>query len=473
MATLSKEISAKIHNKFDIEVIDATTGEVKERAQAFNIICNQLWESIFRSGYRAFATYIHYGSGSGTPAATDTSLFTFVGAYQVTEVGTNTDETNKVVSRICKIQLGSSVAVGVNLTEIGLAYGSASDALTTHAMLQDMNGNPISIQKTDTDIINIYATIYCHHNAGEATGIDISWNSNLILALTGASVSSYNILHYLTMGASRIECIAPEILTFTRGFDAVNRRITQSKRFEISNGNINGIFSILSSSTSGICVKKGTNSWSAFSITDESVGIGDGTTTKFKTKFNFPYNATVKINGIAVSSSNVDVKRLPVDTYGYVQLISSDSTDNNIKKIYEAPISRAEAIFYNTYQSSGLGLVSIDAERNGYSDKIGYVSNDLINWTQVQRTGSMGSVRITIPAEYRNYKYFKVADGSNYALNISNPVGNQDGYNIEFTTAPANGDVITIDYTTDCVPKDTDHVLDVTLSMQFGEYQGQ
>ena len=29
-----------------------------------------------------------------------------------------------------------------------------------HAMLKDMNGNQISIEKTDTDIINIYATVY-------------------------------------------------------------------------------------------------------------------------------------------------------------------------------------------------------------------------------------------------------------------------------------------------------------------------
>ena len=32
--------------------------------------------------------------------------------------------------------------------------------LCTHALIKDMNGNPVVITKTDTDIITIYATVY-------------------------------------------------------------------------------------------------------------------------------------------------------------------------------------------------------------------------------------------------------------------------------------------------------------------------
>ena len=46
MTKLSREISAKIHNRFAIEVINAVTGEIKLKAQAFNIICNQLWSCL-------------------------------------------------------------------------------------------------------------------------------------------------------------------------------------------------------------------------------------------------------------------------------------------------------------------------------------------------------------------------------------------------------------------------------------------
>ena len=68
-----------------------------------------------------------------------------------------------------KIQLGTSTANGSTLTEVGVAYGASSSNLATHAMLKDMNGNPISIPKTDTDIINVYATVYAHWNQSLAS----------------------------------------------------------------------------------------------------------------------------------------------------------------------------------------------------------------------------------------------------------------------------------------------------------------
>ena len=44
------------------------------------------------------------------------------------------------------------------------------------------------------------------------------------------------------------------------------------------------------------------------------------------------------------------------------------------------------------------------------------------------------------------------------------------GKAIVFDTAPANGDVITIDYHTPYIAKDSDHVYDMTVTFQFGEY---
>ena len=41
-------IEMSIHNRFDIEVIDAKTGKVKQTAQAFNCICNKLWDYLLQ-----------------------------------------------------------------------------------------------------------------------------------------------------------------------------------------------------------------------------------------------------------------------------------------------------------------------------------------------------------------------------------------------------------------------------------------
>ena len=65
---IDAKLNASIHNRFDIEVVDVKTGEIKQRAQAENVICNALWTRLFTPG--AYFNYIHYGTGSGTPAAT-------------------------------------------------------------------------------------------------------------------------------------------------------------------------------------------------------------------------------------------------------------------------------------------------------------------------------------------------------------------------------------------------------------------
>src|SRR5690606_31191910 len=46
------------------------------------------------------------------------------------------------------------------ITEVGVAYGSSASNLVTHAMIKDAEGNPLSIDKTDIDVIEIYATIF-------------------------------------------------------------------------------------------------------------------------------------------------------------------------------------------------------------------------------------------------------------------------------------------------------------------------
>ena len=54
---INATLNASIHNRFDIEIVNATTGEVKQRAQAENIICAQLWTRLFAPD--TYFNYIH------------------------------------------------------------------------------------------------------------------------------------------------------------------------------------------------------------------------------------------------------------------------------------------------------------------------------------------------------------------------------------------------------------------------------
>jgi len=495
---MTKEFMAKIHNKFDIEVIDGKTGEVKQKAQAKNVVLNQMWNYLLADSYMPWGGYIHYGSGTGTPSATDTSLFTFQGAVAVTERSITPNYTNSYISRVCSIQLGTSAAVGITLTEIGLASGSGSNTLSTHAMLQDMNGNPITIVKTDTDIINIYATVFLHWNTNDDS---FSLSSELLTKYILGATTTYSLLSSsefrLILSNSNaglyyyngLKGDGGVSLSVSRTTDSANKKLTYTpSRVGVDTANFHGIRYILSGGSrvgeSGLMIRSAQNTWPKTQITGESVAVGDGTTTEFRTKFNFPEDATVYVNGVAVSSNDVTVKKLPsvnfnisgVSGWYNFPLLALDGESTDQKHIYaparggnyingSAYVNIGNRIFYNPMYSEGGGILSVSSS-SGTSVQ---TSDNLVDWTTA---GTIGSSGITLPVSHRTKKYYKFLNGdTTYGFIVYNMVGVVPA-NIVFNTAPANGDVITIDYKTDCICKDANHVLDLSMSIQFGTYQG-
>ena len=148
--------NVSIHNKFDIEVRDAITGELKQEVTAYNIVLNAMWTRLVN--FNSYFTNIHFGTGNGSLDPTRTTLFTWLGQ----KAATNTEVIKELpVSRWRrKIVLNPEEFVGQNLTEVGIAYGTDSSNLVTHAMLKDAEGNTISILKTATDVVTIFATVF-------------------------------------------------------------------------------------------------------------------------------------------------------------------------------------------------------------------------------------------------------------------------------------------------------------------------
>lgn len=79
---LETNLNFSIHNRFDIEVIDAVSGEIKQRAQAEKMSFVMVYGPLYLP-LSVFLRTFDMGLGSGTPAATDTSLFTPLGAIVV------------------------------------------------------------------------------------------------------------------------------------------------------------------------------------------------------------------------------------------------------------------------------------------------------------------------------------------------------------------------------------------------------
>ena len=167
-----------LHNHFDLEVIDSRTGQKKSSAHAENVVTNSWYHEVFYglsgqgNGYAGIGVAL--GSGTGTPAVTDKSLFNYVfgGAcrgYSSSCIGpsSNTveqllDDNNKLIgykaTRVWVFPAKSSY-VGT-LTEVGLTIKTPTGTLRSHAMLKDAEGNEIAIKKTDLDILTVTVTFY-------------------------------------------------------------------------------------------------------------------------------------------------------------------------------------------------------------------------------------------------------------------------------------------------------------------------
>jgi len=140
-----------IHNRFDIFKNNIQV------AYAENIILNKMW-TVLCAGSPPFYA-IQYGDGTGTLDASRTTLFHYIGyKFQTTLVDRTYANPTSLLRK--SIELGVTEANGITITEVGISNTDVTTSLVTHAMLRDMNGNPISILKTEVDILTIYATLY-------------------------------------------------------------------------------------------------------------------------------------------------------------------------------------------------------------------------------------------------------------------------------------------------------------------------
>lgn len=148
----------KLHNRFDILLTDAVTGEVKQTAKAENVVCDTYWEHLFSNVLNI--TYVQVGTGTGTPSRTDTQLFRRLSYKSVSLAMSSIDKNNWKATKT--ITLSENEWVG-SLTEIGLSPtngASSGDYIFTHAMFTDSEGHPITIIKTNADRLSVTITLY-------------------------------------------------------------------------------------------------------------------------------------------------------------------------------------------------------------------------------------------------------------------------------------------------------------------------
>lgn len=472
---------ASIHNRFDVVVVDAVTGRERTKATAYNTICNGLWSRMLSNN--SYFTHIHYGTGQGTPSSADSSLFTFLGAAEASLSTHQMDYTKGVYFMRKWIQLQETQHVGAELTEVGIGYSTSASSLCTHAMLQDMNGNPISIVKGDTDIINIYATVYVHFNpAGYDNG------SIHIFGPTKDSRNTYYGVFGMLVGHND-RCVFPCSIEGsryhnahtgatgnggTRTFSVADRTVTLTgTRMAAGKYNVGGLTELFFSAElwySGTGLSwSGTNKsfiialvggeWFPYSeVVGEAVGTGDGESTEFSLDFPYAHDVEVYIDGVALDAEEFTVLYSPNGTTVAQTVLWLNPESMSVGEVPSWSANAAPAVFKNpAYKDYGLATVY---GANASAEV--YASNDLKEWVSIGAGTS-----IAVPIEYQHYKYWRSTSTFGGNIGVFN---NTNANALHFNSAPAAGAVVVANYKCDCIAKDANHVFDFTMTIHLNEH---
>ena len=474
---------ASIHNKFLVEVVDSATGKVKAKAVAENTLCGNLWGYLCSSG--AWSNYVHYGTGHGTPSTSDTSLFSFSGYAPLSFHGHNFDYERNVYQITKKATVSESAAIGITITEIGIGQSTSASSLLTHAMLKDMNGNPISLYKTDTDVLNIYATVFCHFilpNGCCMLGYSKNSSGEVVTEGVLSHIGGHGKMGgvYFRYGKSHAIDIGAGAYAATISYDVNARTITFSlPRRAVGDWNFGGIKTLCIGSYPefGFDVSEDNDWYDKTVIIGESIGTGDGVTTDYSTAFTFAKNATVYVDGVAVESTveygynvsnlghymrmlRADRQGCYVGSYGSITgpLYGYDSQSDIFRIRGMSGTVVLENVLWRTHP---VNKITVADGTNNVNVSI-QASNDLENWADV----ASGE---TLTDEYRYWKLVRATQGQSW-VTFSCGVPLPSPKNIHLAVPPAEGAVITADYDAICIGKDANHVFDFSVTFQFNEY---
>ena len=492
MGLMKVDTGFNLHNKFEIEVVDAKTGKVKQKETSYNIVVNQMFTRLCAGN--TYFTGISYGTGTGTPDVSRTGLFTYLGYKAADIIETKKDFVNNEFFIRKRIQIMPEEHVGSYLTEVGVAYGTGN-SITTHAMITDSEGHPISIYKTDLDVINIYATVYIEPQFTDPNIklIDGTF-MNYMLAQNTTAFTACGVTSYLSYG-DRLGVSQAKSSSFTA--DAANKRRTSGvMRFSINESNYAINHMRLSGDVAHIYFPI-TGVHEDYPVT-RTLGIGDGIKTRFRLPDFKPNPASVQMFLDDVEETGFTTETVVGTPYKHTN--PNTGLPNSGTGVAITP-DGSRAVAVNSGTAPYITFYEYNSGTDRY-ERMNAVDTGLPNHGQGVAITSDGSRAVAVNTsispfitfyEYNSstdrYEQMNAVDtglpNSGYGVAITSDGSRAvaahsntpfitfygDLFNqvdVIFATPPAAPKEIKASYTVNHVPKDSDHVFDIQYRIQFG-----
>lgn len=335
-----------IKNEYVLELYDKD-GKLKDKAYAYNLVTNVFWHYAFTSAWSPF-NYIQIGTGTGTPSVTDTNLFKKLVGAESTRTSVNYSYPTSTATYTATFPADASY-VGV-ITEVGFAKSDAKGYLQTHALLQDSEGNPITINKTDTDTLIVTAKVHCTVSASD--DLTLVPAGNFVGFTNTFNRSSKNLMpssfRLAASPASPIKSTIGASITSETTSSVSDRSFTTPvTRMGQDTGN-NRYINAIYAGGFGTVRLPNESIFPMYELQPMLVGTGDGSTTEFKCPIpDFVENTeTITVDSVELTR-NVDYT---VDPIGNTALnASAISAYSNFAESISASLSSSSSR-YSWYQ---------------------------------------------------------------------------------------------------------------------------
>jgi hypothetical protein len=480
-------MKAKLHNRFDFEIYDTATGET-QYAKAENIILDQLWNRLARGMY--YFDYIGVGQGTGELSPTRSSLFSRIASKAAEDVETVYD-TDYTAHRTRFVTFTESQAIGT-WTEVGIADGSRANDFVTHAFITDEFGNQMTIEKTDTKIVSILATVYVELLPAVSGQYVPGWEkSNPILSsllnVIGGDIGYSRCYFTALLNADGTPSWAGVFAGANASWvaDETNKRRYVTARLAPADGenaNARRVIRGILFGKAGVRQIGGVTIPSALfsgkTFTQAVIGEGNGAETQFDFPWPFvrPESETIYIDGVP-QTRGIDY----TVRYGMrgADTLLVDMEDNSIP-ICDGTFE--EVVALPQIEGEECDITAIELKNgSSFSNRIRSVNIQLsIDGEAWVDAGSKSNWSVnevitlnTFPPA--KYKYMKIhlygTSALDYALSsyIRIYATPPDTKHIVFTNPPQAGADITADFSIDYLPRSGDFAIDVQAEIQFGE----
>ena len=531
------DASIKFKNNYRLQHIDTITGETLHDLEFHNVVLDQIIDTVMQTPvYNGFVGFgIAIGDGSGIPSASDTQLFHEIKKF-TRLTGDCSSKDNNTLSFSVSVTIPADASEVYDISEVGVCF--LGDRLVTHALILDSEGNPITVKKKDTDKIILNCELYITFESEDIENFNVDafipgsqWLGTLgIQYLFGAATSleAQRVSNVFSNGRYHagseivyINCPSTYNLpspswvkdkdarTFTVNFGP--SRLPEFSMPTYIKGITFGKLGTIKLPNEAIFPR--------YKVSNITIGIGDGETTKFKCPLNYfiQDSETIRVGAeekirntdytidneanqdelIELSAGNEAIISggWPYTGTSYVPLfrkpfsrlyddrnMSGDFGPGMIDASYPLYLDFKEPVKFNTLRvplggNSGtftlfgrnteeedwtlIGQFTPNNENNHYNFDLCYYR--YIKLTSTTRTSDMGAPSYNSSGNVGYTTKYKTIESCKKNCYFIGYVG--DG--IEFTTAPPKDAVITMDAYTDLPFVGPNNVLDISATLTF------